>query len=68
MRTVEHVALLRRWVVGSMKSMARGPQAASNLQRVEALDAIGVGIGPFNLSLAALLAPTGLRARFSQPH
>jgi len=51
-----------------MKSMARGPQAASNLQRVEALDAIGVGIGPFNLSLAALLAPTGLRARFSQPH
>ena len=44
--------------------MARGPQAASNVQRVEPLDAIGVGIGPFNLSLAALLAPTGFRARF----
>lgn len=27
-------------------------------------DAIGVGIGPFNLSLAALLAPTSLHARF----
>src|SRR2546429_2555365 len=44
--------------------MARGPQAASNVQRVEPLDAIGVGIGPFNLSLAALLAPTSFRARF----
>src|SRR3979411_270313 len=28
------------------------------------LDAIGVGAGPFNLSLAALLAPTGFKARF----
>lgn len=28
------------------------------------LDAVGVGVGPFNLSLAALLAPTGLQARF----
>ena len=28
------------------------------------LDAVGVGAGPFNLSLAALLAPTGLNARF----
>jgi lysine N6-hydroxylase len=28
------------------------------------LDAIGVGVGPFNLSLAALLAPTGFKARF----
>jgi len=28
------------------------------------LDAVGVGVGPFNLSLAALLAPTGFEARF----
>ena len=28
------------------------------------LDAVGVGAGPFNLSLAALLAPTGCTARF----
>jgi lysine/ornithine N-monooxygenase len=28
------------------------------------LDAVGVGVGPFNLSLAALLAPTGYNARF----
>ncbi len=28
------------------------------------LDAVGVGVGPFNLSLAALLAPTGFNARF----
>src|SRR4030088_2593027 len=28
------------------------------------LDAVGVGAGPFNLSLAALLAPTGFKARF----
>ena len=28
------------------------------------LDAVGVGVGPFNLSLAALLAPTGFKARF----
>jgi lysine N6-hydroxylase len=28
------------------------------------LDAVGVGAGPFNLSLAALLAPTGFTARF----
>jgi len=28
------------------------------------LDAVGVGIGPFNLSLAALLAPTGFESRF----
>ncbi|HVH65256.1 MAG TPA: SidA/IucD/PvdA family monooxygenase [Candidatus Acidoferrum sp.] len=28
------------------------------------LDAIGVGVGPFNLSLAALLAPTSVTARF----
>jgi lysine N6-hydroxylase len=28
------------------------------------LDAVGVGVGPFNLSLAALLAPTGFDARF----
>jgi lysine N6-hydroxylase len=28
------------------------------------LDALGVGAGPFNLSLAALLAPTGFNARF----
>ena len=28
------------------------------------LDAVGVGVGPFNLSLAALLAPTGFTARF----
>jgi lysine N6-hydroxylase len=28
------------------------------------LDAVGVGVGPFNLSLAALLAPTDLKARF----
>jgi lysine N6-hydroxylase len=28
------------------------------------LDAVGVGAGPFNLSLAALLAPTDFRARF----
>jgi lysine N6-hydroxylase len=28
------------------------------------LDAVGVGVGPFNLSLAALLAPTGYKARF----
>ena len=27
-------------------------------------DAIGIGAGPFNLSLAALLAPTGFNARF----
>jgi lysine N6-hydroxylase len=29
-----------------------------------ALDAVGVGAGPFNLSLAALLAPTSINARF----
>ncbi|WP_244443453.1 SidA/IucD/PvdA family monooxygenase [Bradyrhizobium sp. Ai1a-2] len=28
------------------------------------LDVIGIGIGPFNLSLAALIEPTPLRARF----
>lgn len=28
------------------------------------LDAIGIGVGPFNLSLAALLAPTGYKAHF----
>ena len=28
------------------------------------LDAVGVGVGPFNLSLAALLAPTGHNGRF----
>ena len=28
------------------------------------MDAVGVGAGPFNLSLAALLAPTGYNARF----
>jgi lysine N6-hydroxylase len=28
------------------------------------LDAVGVGVGPFNLSLAALLEPTGFNARF----
>ena len=28
------------------------------------LDAIGIGVGPFNLSLAALLTPTGFNARF----
>ena len=28
------------------------------------LEAVGVGVGPFNLSLAALLAPTGFNARF----
>jgi lysine N6-hydroxylase len=28
------------------------------------LDAVGVGVGPFNLSLAALLAPTRFNARF----
>ncbi len=28
------------------------------------LDAVGVGAGPFNLSLAALLAPTDFKARF----
>jgi lysine N6-hydroxylase len=28
------------------------------------LDAVGVGVGPFNLSLAALLAPTDFKARF----
>jgi lysine N6-hydroxylase len=44
--------------------MARGPQVTSNVQRAGPFDAIGVGVGPFNLSLAALLAPTSLRARF----
>src|SRR4029077_4112936 len=44
--------------------MARGQQAASNVRRAGQFDAIGVGVGPFNLSLAALLAPTGLHARF----
>ena len=33
-------------------------------KRAGPFDAIGVGIGPFNLSLAALLAPTTFRARF----
>ena len=28
------------------------------------LEAVGVGVGPFNLSLAALLAPTGFQSRF----
>jgi lysine N6-hydroxylase len=32
------------------------------------LDAVGVGVGPFNLSLAALLAPTGYQARFFDKH
>ncbi|AMA60088.1 oxygenase [Bradyrhizobium sp. CCGE-LA001] len=31
---------------------------------VEMLDVIGIGIGPFNLSLAALIEPTPLRALF----
>src|SRR5260370_3742158 len=44
--------------------MARGPQVASNVQRAGPFAALGVGVGPFNLSLAALLAPTSLRARF----
>jgi lysine N6-hydroxylase len=44
--------------------MARGPQVTNNVQRTGPFDAIGVGVGPFNLSLAALLAPTSLRARF----
>lgn len=48
--------------------MARGPQAASNVQRAGPFDAIGVGIGPFNLSLAALLAPTSFHARFFERH
>ena len=34
------------------------------MQRTGPFDAIGVGIGPFNLSLAALLAPTSFHARF----
>ena len=32
------------------------------------MDAVGVGVGPFNLSLAALLAPTGYDARFFDKH
>lgn len=32
-----------------------------NLQRARPFDAIGIGIGPFNLTLAALLAPTSAR-------
>ena len=44
--------------------MARGPQAARTAQQAGPFDAVGVGIGPFNLSLAALLAPTGFHARF----
>jgi len=44
--------------------MARGQQVASNVPRAGPFDAIGVGVGPFNLSLAALLAPTSLHARF----
>jgi lysine/ornithine N-monooxygenase len=35
-----------------------------NLRRAGPFDAIGVGIGLFNLSLAALLAPTSFHARF----
>ena len=31
---------------------------------MDMLDVIGIGIGPFNLSLAALIAPTPLRALF----
>ncbi|PRX26157.1 mycobactin lysine-N-oxygenase [Paraburkholderia sp. BL18I3N2] len=31
---------------------------------MDMLDVIGIGIGPFNLSLAALIQPTGLRALF----
>lgn len=38
--------------------------AAPPVTDTATLDAIGVGVGPFNLSLAALLAPTDYRARF----
>ncbi|MEM5462002.1 SidA/IucD/PvdA family monooxygenase, partial [Paraburkholderia phytofirmans] len=31
---------------------------------MDMLDVIGIGIGPFNLSLAALIQPTALRALF----
>jgi lysine N6-hydroxylase len=43
--------------------MAGGLQAR-NVQRAEPCGAGGGGVGPFNLSLAALLAPTSLHARF----
>jgi len=37
----------------------------TDTRQSETLDVVGVGIGPFNLSLAALLAPVeGVRARF----
>jgi lysine N6-hydroxylase len=41
-----------------------GSQRGSSTRQAGPFDAIGVGIGPFNLSLAALLAPTGFHARF----
>ena len=41
-----------------------GSQPSSSNRPAGPLDAIGVGIGPFNLSLAALLTPTGFHARF----
>ncbi len=41
-----------------------GSQRGSSTRQAGPFDAIGVGIGPFNLSLAALLAPTSFHARF----
>ena len=44
--------------------MAGGRQDVKPRRRPRRFDAVGVGIGPFNLSLAALLGPTGFKARF----
>lgn len=40
------------------------PYTSARESFVDTLDVIGVGIGPFNLSLAALIEPTPLRALF----
>lgn len=50
---------------GAPRPEAPAPlHAPLRLRQPEALDAVGVGIGPFNLSVAALLHPLELRARF----
>lgn len=50
---------------GTPRPDAPLPLAAPlRLQPAETFDAVGVGVGPFNLSLAALLHPLPLRTRF----
>src|SRR5205807_9663840 len=52
----------RRVKPGSNSRLTPLPPLTSDTLRTPG--AVGVGVGPFNLSLAALLAPTGFDARF----